>query len=74
MAATVLPIAVELADVLVDHFTDTILTVLFPAAFVLVSLFVTVDARSGANTINEVALIDVTVFIVGGTLAGETTR
>lgn len=75
VATAVLPVAMELTDAVVDHFANATLVVLFPAAFVAVArLLVAIDASAGTDTINEVALINVTVLIVGRTLTSETTR
>ena len=75
VATAVLPVTMVLTDSAVCHLADATLLVLFPATVVLVALrLVTVDTRSGADTINEVTLIDVAVIVEGSTGAGVTTR
>lgn len=75
VATSILPIAVILTDSVVDHFADTILDVVVPAAFkAMERLGVAVDTCALTLTVDEVTLIDIAILVSSGTEAGESTR
>ena len=75
MPASVLPVAVVVALAVVAHHADSVLEVLPPLAVVLVAVTrVEVLASALADAVLEVALVDVSVGVVGGTLARVLSR
>ena len=75
MAAAPLPVTVVLANTVVGHLADTVLSVGRPIALVLVARFVvTVRAAAVTASIKEVSLEDVTIVIGGRSESGKAPR
>ena len=74
MAATVLPVAVVLANIVVELLADATFGVGNPAALIAIATLVTIDAVSLSQAIHIIALVDVTIFVGGRGLACEVSR
>ena len=74
MAATVLPVAVVLANIVVELLADATFGVGNPATLIAIAILITIDAVSVSLAILILALIDVTVLVGGCAFACEVSR
>ena len=75
VAPSILPVAMVLANAVVEHLADVFLDVLIPAALVTMpSLRIPVNSRAETLTVDKVTLIDVPILVCRRAVPSEATR